>query len=272
MVDEPGAGLGVQALAVAGLADRHRRGDMDQQEVAHLADHAAHLRAGRLVRGDRRADRDATMPCHLGGHVPDARDVQITVGPGEAEPRGQELADQVAVEQRHRPVPALGQGVAQRPGDRRLAGAGQPGEEHDHAALPARRAGPAQFGGHPGRRVPRGHVLAAVEQILQLARGQVGLLGARLDERKRAPHLGRPVVGPFTTGHHRDRRLDVGCHRGPAATVGVPFVHEQVSGTVGGGDDGADRSLAGHCGVPGRQRHRDENGARWHGKLPIHSR
>ena len=41
-----------------------------------------------------------------------------------------------------------------------------------------------------------GYLLAAVEQVVELADGQVGALGARLDQGQRAPHLGRPVVGP----------------------------------------------------------------------------
>ena len=171
--------------------------------------------------------------------------------------------DQIPVEQRDRPVSAFGQGVAQRPGDRRLAGPGQPGEKHDHAALPPRRAGPAQLGGHARGRVPGRHILATVEQILQFARGQVGLFGARLDQRERAPHLGRTVVGPFAAGHHRDRGLDVGIVGRPAATVGIPFVHEQVGGAVRRGDHSADGSLPRGGGVPRRERHRHQYGARW---------
>jgi hypothetical protein len=91
--------LGVQAFAVACLADRHRRRDVDEQEVAHLADHPAHLCPGRLVRGDRRADRDAAVPGDLGGHVTDPGDVQVAIGAGEGEPGRQELPDQVSVEQ-----------------------------------------------------------------------------------------------------------------------------------------------------------------------------
>src|SRR5262249_28088035 len=77
----------------------------------------APVRAGGLVGSDGRAERDTAVRGDLGGHVPDPGDVQVTVGPGEGETRRQQLPDQVSVEQRHRPVAALGQGVAQRPGD-----------------------------------------------------------------------------------------------------------------------------------------------------------
>ena len=43
-LDQPGAGLGVQALAVARLAHLQRRGHVDEQEVADLGDHLPDLR------------------------------------------------------------------------------------------------------------------------------------------------------------------------------------------------------------------------------------
>ena len=91
--DQPGAGLGVQALAVARRADVHRGRDVDEQEVADLGDQLARGRARRGVRRDRRADRDAAMPGDLGRDVTDARDVEVPVGPGEGEPGGQQLPE-----------------------------------------------------------------------------------------------------------------------------------------------------------------------------------
>ena len=61
LLDDAGAGLGVEALAVAALADLERGRDVDLEEAAGGLDHVAHLGAGRGVGGDRRADGDAAV-------------------------------------------------------------------------------------------------------------------------------------------------------------------------------------------------------------------
>src|SRR5205809_895657 len=109
--------LGIEALAITRLAHLHRRGDMDQQEVANLADHAAHPGARLRVRRDRRAGGDPPVPGHLRGHETDPGDVQVAVGTGEREARREQLPHQIPVEKRHRAVAALAQGITQSPGD-----------------------------------------------------------------------------------------------------------------------------------------------------------
>ena len=73
--------------------------------------------------------------------VADPADVGVAVGLGEPEALGQVAADHVAVEQGQRAVGRLQQGVGDALGDRRLARAGQPGEE----------AGPRHDARRPGR-------------------------------------------------------------------------------------------------------------------------
>src|SRR2546430_7221631 len=61
--DETGPGLGVEALAVAGLAFRKRCGHVHEDEAAALLDHAPHLLPYGVVGGDRGAqdeDRKST--------------------------------------------------------------------------------------------------------------------------------------------------------------------------------------------------------------------
>src|SRR4029077_5709312 len=98
-------------------------------------------------RRDRRADGDAAVPGDLRGDVADPGDVQVPVRTGERQAGRQQPPDQVAVEQRDPPVAAFGQYVGQVPGDGRLAGPGQPGEEQHEPALGPRWPGPAQLTG-----------------------------------------------------------------------------------------------------------------------------
>ena len=205
--DDPRARLRVQPLAVACLAYLKRRRHVHEHEVARLRDHLAHPGAGRRVRGDRRADGDPAMPRDLGGHVPDAGDVQVPVLPREREPGGEQPPHQVAVEQRHGTVAALEQRVAQVPGERGLPGTRQPGEEHDDAAPGARRPGPAQLLSHAGGHQPGGHLVARVEQLAELAVRQVAPLEPGLDQAERPPDLGRRVVGPLAFRQDLDAEL-----------------------------------------------------------------
>ena len=71
LADLAGAGLGVQALHVALLADLERGGQVHQHEAAVLLDQRAGLLAGRLVRGDRGDDDGAAVLDDLAGHPAD---------------------------------------------------------------------------------------------------------------------------------------------------------------------------------------------------------
>ena len=108
---------------------------MDLEEGAVGLDHLAHRGPGRLVGRDRGADGDAAVLGDLRGDVADAADVDVAVLLGEAELGGEVLAHHVAVEQRHRAAAHLHQLGHQRVGDRRLARAGEAGEEDGEALV-----------------------------------------------------------------------------------------------------------------------------------------
>ena len=92
------ARLGVQAFAVALFADFHRGGDVHQNEPAVGLNQLPHMFAGRIIRRDGRANRDAAVLGDFRGHVADAPDVDVAVLLGEAEFGRQILAHQVAIE------------------------------------------------------------------------------------------------------------------------------------------------------------------------------
>ena len=134
--DLAAAGLGVEALAVASLALLERRGDVDEEErtarcLDHLLDLLARLGEGR----DGRADGDAAVARDLGRHPADAADVGLPVGLREGEAGGQVAAYDVAVEAGDAAPALLEQAVHQGLGQRRLAAAGEAGEEQDEALL-----------------------------------------------------------------------------------------------------------------------------------------
>ena len=132
--------LRVQALAVAALALLERRGHVDQHERGpDVVGHRARRLARAVERGDGAADGQAAVPGDLGGDPADALDVRLAVLAGEREPSRQVAPDDVAVEQRHRAATGLDEAVAERLRQRRLAAAGQAGEEDDDALLEPER-------------------------------------------------------------------------------------------------------------------------------------
>ena len=289
--DDPGPCLGVQPLAVARLAHLERRRDMHQNEVAYLGDHPPHPGAGRRVGGDRRADRDTAVPGDLGRHEPDAGNVQVPVFPGERESGREQPPHQVAVEQRHRPVAALEQRVAQVPGEGRFPRSGQPGAEHDHAAGRARRPGPAQFRDDGGSHQPGGHRAAGIEQLAEFAVGQLAALQARLDQAERPPDLGGRVVGPLSLG--QDFHPELGKIKVSVAAVPVgqavlrgrrprprpgtaagpgraARVRQQVGRPVGGGDHGPAAQLLGRVAARRERNRHDERAGRQLPRRGLH--
>ena len=139
----------------------------------------------------------------------------------EPEPARQVLADLVAVEQRHPSRPRVGELVGQRTGDRRLARAGQPGEEHDGA----RAVGPAQRaqdlarrrgrveGRHPGLD-HRGHGPGRLVALRQVARQVDDLADAGLGELR--AELRRP-------------RHDEADDRGSGVVASIPSARAQAA-------------------------------------------
>ena len=75
------------------------------------------------------------VPGDLGGHPADPADVGLAVLLGEGEARAQVSSYDVAVEAGHRAPAVLEDQVVQGAGERRLAAAGETGEEDDEAAL-----------------------------------------------------------------------------------------------------------------------------------------
>src|SRR6478609_2687348 len=168
--DLTGAGLGVEALAVAALALLERRGDVDEEERAPGGlDHLLHLLAGLGERSDRRAHRDAAVAGDLRGHPADAPDIGLAVGLAEGQSRGQVASYDVAVEAGHRAPALLEQQVHQRAGERRLAAPGQAGEEeHEALLLGLRLVGVddrGDGGGEVSRRARRGGVRQGVDRV-----------------------------------------------------------------------------------------------------------
>ena len=255
---------------VACRAHLDRGGHVDKEEVADLGHHRASGRACLRVRRYRRADRDAAVPGHLGGDVADARDVEVTIGPGEGEPGGKQPPHVVAVEQRDAAVSSFGQRLEKPAGDGGLARAGQPGEEDRQAALRPGRPGAAQLTCHPGGSEPAGDGGARVEQRAELGVGQLVLFGARLDQRERPPDLGARIVGPVTRGDDRDRHsrqaqravLRAGLHPGQKVQPGrADRIRQQVGGAVGGRGDRLRVQVGGGTGVPRGERNRHDERA-----------
>ena len=169
LLEDPGPRLGVEALAVPLLAHLERRGDVDQDEPAARLDHPTDLLAGRVVRGDRGADGDATVLGDLRGDEADAPDVEVAVLLGEPELGAEVLAHQVAVEQGDRAAADLEQLDQQGVGDGRLARAGETGEEDREPLLRPRRVGLAQLAADLGVGEPL-RDLPALGQPLRAAR------------------------------------------------------------------------------------------------------
>src|SRR5215472_7216702 len=96
-----GASLGIQALAVTLLADFYRSCDVHKDESSIGLDQLPHVFAGSVIRSDRRTNRDAAIFCDLRRHIADAPDVDITVLLREPKLRRQVLAHQVSIKQGH---------------------------------------------------------------------------------------------------------------------------------------------------------------------------
>src|SRR5713226_6990516 len=85
LLDEAGAGLGIQTLAVAALADFKGRGEMHQDESAVRLNDGAHLLAHVVERGDRGADGDSPVLGNFRGDESNTSNVEVAVLAGESE-------------------------------------------------------------------------------------------------------------------------------------------------------------------------------------------
>src|SRR6185295_2594962 len=122
-------GLGVQALAVTLLTNLHGGGNMHQDEAPIGLDHLTYVFAGRVVRGDWGADRNAAVLSDFRSNIPNAADIDVAMLFGESEFRGKVLADEIAVEQGHRTSTDFQELRHQDIGDGRLARTRKSGEE-----------------------------------------------------------------------------------------------------------------------------------------------
>ena len=118
---------------------------MHEDEPPDRLDHLPHGLADGVVGRDGGADGDPAVFGDLGGHVPDALDVEVAVRAREAELRRQVLPHFVPVEQGHGPSPDFQQLHQEPVGDRRLAGAGETGEEDGEPLFLPRGMSPAQL-------------------------------------------------------------------------------------------------------------------------------
>ena len=134
--DLPGAGLRVEALAVAALALLERGGDVDEEERSSgLLDHRADLLPRLVEGGDRADDRQAAVAADLGGDPADPADVGLPVCLGEGQSRGEVAAHHVAVEAGDGAAALLEDLVHERASKGGLAAAGKTGEEQHEPLL-----------------------------------------------------------------------------------------------------------------------------------------
>ena len=147
-------------------------------EVAH------HLALGAIGR-DERAEHDEPAFGHQLRHFAGAANVLHPVGLGEAEIAAEPVADVVAVEQ-HRVVAGHVQPLLDDIGDRRLAGARQPGEPENGRFLMLERGA---LGLADQERLPMD--IGAAAQPERDHAGADGVVGEAVDDDKRA---GLPVL------------------------------------------------------------------------------
>jgi len=103
-LQDPSPRFRVQTFAIALFAGFDGRGDVDQNESTNRFDHIADVLASGIVWRDGCANGDAAILGDFRSHIADAADINVAVLLGEAEFRGEMLANQVSVEQRDRPA------------------------------------------------------------------------------------------------------------------------------------------------------------------------
>ena len=103
-----------------------------------------------------------------------------------------------------------------------------------------------------------------VEQLAELAVGQLAALQPRLDAPERPPDLRQRVVRPFALGQDLQPELLKVKFQASRTVAWFPrrsfAVCQQVAGPVGGRDDGPGSQFVGGAALR-RQRHRDDEGA-----------
>src|SRR6266545_6352669 len=189
--------LGVQALAVSRLARFKWRGHVHEQEISGLFHHRTHLRPGRRIRRDRRADSDAVVARDLRCHEAYPRDVGVAVRAGEAKTGGKKPPDRGTIEQGDGSVSPFGKGVGEVAGDGGLAGTRQPGEEDDKPSLVPRWSRRPKLACHSRRGEPIGDLATLLKQRGELERAEGLLPRGLLDPRHRPPYFGGQVKGPL---------------------------------------------------------------------------
>ena len=249
----------------------------------------------RRERSDRRGDGDAAVLRDERRDPGDPIDVDLARLGVESEAPRQVLADLVAVEQGDPSRPRVGELVGQRARDRRLARAGQPGEEHhgaravgpaERAQDLARRRGRVE-GGHLGFD-HRGHGPDHLVALRQVARQVDHLADAGLGQLGRA--LRRPRHDEADHRRSGVRRVDpVGEGPGRPRPAGPADVPRWVRSTPRPDDDhvGMDqpdrevREAVGRDGIDHERRHRSRAvaealphgvGGQAHLRVPLRTR
>src|SRR5262245_34070232 len=78
-LQDPGAGLGVQAFSVALLADFHWSRKVHQNKADKWVNHCPHVLARGIVVRNRCANSDTTVLSDFGGNIPNAANVDVAV-------------------------------------------------------------------------------------------------------------------------------------------------------------------------------------------------
>src|SRR5581483_4979605 len=173
LFQDTGARFGVQAFPVTLLADLQRSGDMYEDESAIRLDHPAHLLADRVIRRNGRADRDTAIFADFRSDVADVADINVAVLLGEAQFGGKMLANQVTVEQGHRPSSQLEKLGAKRVRNRGLARSRKPREENGHALLVPRWIATPQLLDDLRIGEPGGNIAALIQTPAKFRAGNV---------------------------------------------------------------------------------------------------
>ena len=252
--DEPLAGLRIEPFPVARLAHLQWRADVDLDHRSVGLDHLAHIPAGVRVRCDRCADGDPAVLGDLARDESDTADVEIAVRLREPQLARQMVAHDVAVEQGDRTPAFLDELAVHDLGERRLAGAGQPGEEQREAQLARRRIDRAQGVDHfrirepvrhflpvrdSGRdfrivevhRVLLGHAAAADRNVPARRRRVAQAAGGEDCDSEIALVLPRELLGGVT------RVEGVGVGRARVRGTGMIALHDEVGASVVAADD-----------------------------------
>ncbi len=264
------AGLGVEALHVALLADIERgvAEDLNEVPLRHLAGFVASFAIG----ADHRAEDRAAVLGDQASDVAHATDVRISIFLAEAEPLRQVGPDLVAVE--HRGVATvLGQAFGQGVSDGALARSGKAGEPDRQPLVELRRVGLAKDLGNLRAAEPlgQGHALGEIV-VADLGTGDVGgldpfgdlvdgavpVLVGQVDHQLEIDHAHANFIAILLHEFLGVVRPVEGLARGIVAGAGVVSTDDEMGAAEVAADDRVEEGLA-RSGHPHRQRQEAED-------------